>query len=302
MEIRPGRPEDLASWMELVREVRRNFPGLETGKALGEHERTVLGFMEDGRALCAAEGEEIAGVLLFSRRHSRICCLAVKPAYRRRGIASLLMEKALREMDGGREVTVSTFREGDPKGAAARAFYERFGFTEGELTEEFGYPCQVFRRTPARGAAADKTEEEKKVKREKSCGAVIFTEKDGNRLYLVEVMRKGHLSLCKGHVEGTETEHETAAREIREETGLTVKFLGGFRRTIEYSPYPNCMKTVVFFLAEADGTDVTAQEEEVREIRWLPFGEAVAALTFESDRETLRKAEARLADRDGGTR
>ena len=293
MEIRPGRPEDLASWMELVREVRRSFPGLETGEALEEHGRTVLRFMEDGRALCAAEGEEIAGVLLFSRRYSQICCLAVRPAYRRRGIASLLMEKALEELDGGREITVSTFREGDPKGAAARAFYERFGFTQGELTEEFGYPCQVFRRAPARGG--DSQKKEGNMKKEKSCGAVIFTEKDGNRRYLVEVMQKGHTSLCKGHVEGAETEHETAAREIREETGLTVEFIGGFRRTIEYSPYPNCMKTVVFFLAEADGTDVTAQEEEVREIRWLPFGEAVATLTFESDRETLREAEGYLA-------
>ncbi len=297
MRVRLGRPEDLASWMDLVREVRENFPGLETGEALEEHGRTVLRFMEDGRALCVTEGDEIAGVLLFSRRHNQICCLAVRPAYRRRGIASLLMERALEELDGGREVTVSTFREGDPKGAAARAFYGRSGFTEGELTEEFGYPCQVFRRVPVRGAAsgAGPQEKEGNVKREKSCGAVIFTEEDGNRRYLIEVMQKGHTSLCKGHVEGEETEHETAAREIREETGLTVEFVDGFRRTIEYSPYENCVKTVVFFLAESAGTDVAAQEEEVREIRWLPFVEAAAALTFESDRETLREAEDYLA-------
>ena len=37
--------------------------------------------------------------------------------------------------------------------------------------------------------------------------------------------------------------------------------------------------------------DVTAQEEEVKEIKWLPFPEAMADLTFDSDRETLRKAE-----------
>ena len=126
---------------------------------------------------------------------------------------------------------------------------------------------------------------------EKSCGAVIYIENDGRRLYLVELMQKGHCSLCKGHVENDESEHQTAEREILEETGLTVRFLDGFRETIEYSPYDGCMKTVVFFLAEADGTDVTVQEEEVREISWLPFEAALSALTFESDKEKLRKAE-----------
>lgn len=110
---------------------------------------------------------------------------------------------------------------------------------------------------------------------EKSCGAVIYTVVNGKRLYLVEIMQKGHTSFCKGHVEGTESGHQTAAREIREETGLEVKFVEGFRQTIEYSPYRDCSKTVVFFLACADSTRVMVQEDEVREIEWLPFEEAL---------------------------
>ena len=101
---------------------------------------------------------------------------------------------------------------------------------------------------------------------EKSCGAVIYTVVNGKRLYLVEIMQKGHTSFCKGHVEENESEHQTAAREIREETGLEVKFVEGFRQTVEYSPDTDCLKTVVFFLADADSTNVTIQEEEVREI------------------------------------
>ena len=129
---------------------------------------------------------------------------------------------------------------------------------------------------------------------EKSCGAVIYTQQDGRRLYLIERMQKGHHSICKGHVERDETEHQTAAREILEETGLTVAFVDGFRETIAYSPYEGCMKTMVFFLARADHTDVLPQEEEVKDISWLPFEEAVTTLTFDSDRETLAKAEAYL--------
>lgn len=126
---------------------------------------------------------------------------------------------------------------------------------------------------------------------EKSCGAVIYTVVDGKRLYLIEIMRKGHASLCKGHVEGTESGHQTAAREIREETGLEVKFVEGFRQTIEYSPYRDCSKTVVFFLACADSTRVMVQEDEVREIEWLSFEEALKKLTFDPDRDVLKQAE-----------
>ena len=129
---------------------------------------------------------------------------------------------------------------------------------------------------------------------EKSCGAVIYAVRNGKRLYLVEQMKKGHFSMCKGHVETGESEHQTAAREILEETGLSVAFVDGFREAIEYSPYEDCRKTVVFFLAAADSMDVTVQEEEVREIRWLPFDEAADTMTFDSDRETLQKAEAFL--------
>ena len=125
---------------------------------------------------------------------------------------------------------------------------------------------------------------------EKSCGAVIFTERGGERRFLLERMRKGHVSLCKGHVEGAETERETAEREIREETALTVEFLDGFRESVQYSPSPGSVKTVVFFLARADRTDAVPQPEEVSEILWLPEGAALSAMTHESDRAVLRAA------------
>ena len=126
---------------------------------------------------------------------------------------------------------------------------------------------------------------------EKSCGAVLYYEADGTRVYLVEKMLKGHQSLCKGHVEGNETEHETAAREILEETNLKIRFVDGFRECIEYSPYSDCLKEVVFFLAKAESMNVSAQPEEVPSISWLPFGKAIENLTYESDKAVLQKAD-----------
>lgn len=139
-----GVPEDIDGWTKLVREVSRNFPGLETAEDIIEHRRTVLRFMEKHQAVCVKDNGEIVGVLLFSRGWNMICCLAVSPAHRRKGVASVLMTEALEQLDRTKDITVSTFRKDDPKGAAPRALYKKFGFSEGELTEEFGYPNQRF--------------------------------------------------------------------------------------------------------------------------------------------------------------
>lgn len=139
-----GVPDDIDGWMKLVNEVSWNFPGLETADKIAEHRRTVLKFMEKRQAAYVRDNDEIIGVLLFSRKRNMICCLAVSPAHRRKGVAAALMTEALGQLDRSQDITVSTFRADDPKGAAPRALYKRFGFAEGELIEEFGYPNQQF--------------------------------------------------------------------------------------------------------------------------------------------------------------
>lgn len=134
---------------------------------------------------------------------------------------------------------------------------------------------------------------------EKSCGAVVYAHTERGRLFLIEEMRKGHFAMPKGHVEPGESEVETAAREIREETGLSVAIDTGFRECIAYSPYENCRKEVVYFLALARGTVTVPQPEEVRAILWLPLGEALSRLTYDNDREILRKAQTYLDRLEG---
>lgn len=144
MRVEYGISRDIDSWMTLVKEVSWNFPGLETQEALDEHKATVLRFMSKRQAICVKEENKIAGVMLFSRGHNMICCLAVSPNYRRRGVASMLMDEALRNLDRTREISVSTFRADDEKGSAPRAFYEKYGFVEGALMEEMNYPSQEY--------------------------------------------------------------------------------------------------------------------------------------------------------------
>ena len=144
MKVEYGTSLDIESWMELVQSVSWNFPGLESEAAIEDHRKTVLRFMRENRALCVKDDENVVGVLLLSKKHNMICCLAVAPEYRRNGIASALLEKALAELDSSRDITVTTFRDNDEKGIAPRALYKRFGFAEEKLMVENDYPVQRF--------------------------------------------------------------------------------------------------------------------------------------------------------------
>lgn len=144
IKVEFGIPSDINSWMQLVKKVSWNFPGLETEQKIEEHKKIVLKFINDKRALCVKSTEDIVGVLLYSRKYNMICCLAVDPDYRKKGIASMLLNEALDKLNRDKDITVSTFRENDVKGIAPRNLYKKFGFEEDELIEEFGYPNQRF--------------------------------------------------------------------------------------------------------------------------------------------------------------
>ena len=127
------------------------------------------------------------------------------------------------------------------------------------------------------------------VKMEKSCGAVIWREQDGlPRVLVLQHKNGGHWAFPKGHVEGKETEEQTAVREIFEETGLKVKLDTGFRRVVTFSPKPRVMKDVIYFAARPIGGKLKKQDAEVMEIRWLTIGEALKLVTYETDRAVLR--------------
>lgn len=139
MQLFYGVPEDIENWMSLVTQVRWNFPGLETQEKLNEHRATVLKFMDKRQAICIKDENEIAGVMLFSRGHNMICYLAVSPEYRRRGVASFLMDEVLTNLDRTKEISVSTFRADDEKGTAPRALYEKYHLSPDDDYPEFKY-------------------------------------------------------------------------------------------------------------------------------------------------------------------
>lgn len=131
----------------------------------------------------------------------------------------------------------------------------------------------------------------RKAAEEKSCGAVIWRRVEGGREYLLVRHNGGHWSFPKGHVEGSETEPETAAREILEETGLTAEIHTGFRKQVTYSPKPGVIKDVIFFTAVPTGGQEHPQESEISQLGWFPFPDAAERITYATDEEILLAAE-----------
>ena len=127
---------------------------------------------------------------------------------------------------------------------------------------------------------------------EKSCGFVLF---NSDEFLLIQHPIKpngdeGHWDFPKGHVEGNETELETAKRELIEETGIAeFRIFNGFRHRIEYNFSKDnriVSKEVIFFLAESNIKDVKLSSEHQNFI-WLNFNLAYGKLTYVNAKEVL---------------
>lgn len=128
------------------------------------------------------------------------------------------------------------------------------------------------------------------MKREKSCGAIIYKYENSKLYILLLKHNQGHWSFSKGHVENEETEKETALREIKEETNLDVCIDNNFRYLTTYSPKENTIKDVVYFVATPLNDDIKIQEKEISEISWYSAIEALDKITYDNDKQVLKKA------------
>lgn len=115
---------------------------------------------------------------------------------------------------------------------------------------------------------------------QRSCGGVIFRRNGERKEYLLLLQRgSGTWSVPKGHAQYTETEEETALREINEEAGISVCFVPDFREAISYSIGAVKEKKLVLFAAEVSpDTVVSVNGEEIREFGWFTAGEAIERL------------------------
>ncbi|MBR5088059.1 MAG: NUDIX domain-containing protein [Ruminiclostridium sp.] len=133
---------------------------------------------------------------------------------------------------------------------------------------------------------------------ERTCGAVMFTEKDGMRKYLLIRNESGHIGFPKGHIDYGESEAETADREVYEETGLTFEQYGDFREEYTYLTKEYTVKASVFFIGHYDYREPTIQEDEITDDWLLSYPDALRLLNFPEDRDLLCKAEKYISERE----
>lgn len=123
---------------------------------------------------------------------------------------------------------------------------------------------------------------------ERSCGAVVFHEIGGVvRFLLIKNKRSAHWSFPKGHVEEGESDEQTAIREVKEETGIDIQIIEGFKAKSEYSIQRKIEKVVYIYAATCDDTTTHIQEEEIEDYLWLDFNKALKHLKFENDKNIL---------------
>lgn len=97
------------SWIRLVVD---GFPCLDEA----EYVRVLKEKIRTGQALILKDGAMAVGILLFTGETGSIDFMGCHPLYRKMGIPKAFLDKVMGELLKGRELSITTFREGDRAG------------------------------------------------------------------------------------------------------------------------------------------------------------------------------------------
>lgn len=139
-EISYATLDDISDWMSFLALVIDGFPCLDETS----HLQQVKQYIQQRQALIMRDGPAIIGAAAFSYQTGSIDFLAAHPQYRHYGVAKAFLDFMMCNLFAGREISITTFREGDKADIGQREEYKRLGFAESELLVEFGYPTQRF--------------------------------------------------------------------------------------------------------------------------------------------------------------
>jgi RimJ/RimL family protein N-acetyltransferase len=154
--IRPARPSDVSSYLEMWRAVvaERRFVRTEAVHRSPRHYRKLFreSWSNDRARLVAVAGDRVIGTITIERmdhpvnRHVATMGMAVAARWRGKGVGSALLTAALKWARSAEVEKVSL--EVYPGNEAAAALYRKFGFAEeGRLVRQskksYGYEDEV---------------------------------------------------------------------------------------------------------------------------------------------------------------
>jgi 8-oxo-dGTP pyrophosphatase MutT (NUDIX family) len=119
----------------------------------------------------------------------------------------------------------------------------------------------------------------------------------GDVLVITPAGRRRVTALPKGAPLAGETGQQTAGREIREETGITVD-VGERLGDVSYvyrRGGRRIRKTVHFYLCRFVSGSTEDHDDEVDDARWIPLEQALTSLSYPGERRLIARAMARLA-------
>jgi 8-oxo-dGTP pyrophosphatase MutT (NUDIX family) len=126
-----------------------------------------------------------------------------------------------------------------------------------------------------------------------SAGGVVVRQTGERPEIIICESRGRHVwGLPKGTPEEGEALSETAVREVIEETGLEVELVHELG-TIDYwfaQGGARVHKYVHFWLMRAPGGDIANHDTEFDAVEWVLLERALEMLTYDSDREVVRRA------------
>ena len=126
-----------------------------------------------------------------------------------------------------------------------------------------------------------------------SAGGLLVDLSTSRVVCICPTSQHGVVGLPKGHPEPGETAQQAALREVREETGFIPRLVQPeASASIQYSfvrREKTVVKTVQYFLMYITGGSSLDHDHEVTEVLLLDRNEALRRLTFEDERNVVRK-------------
>lgn len=135
---------DISVWMDLMRLVIDGYPVMNETDYL----TVITKHIDEKRALVLKDGDILVGAMAFSDNPGCIDFLGIHPQYRKQDIQKVFLDALLETYLPGKEISMTTYREGDKADTGHRKLLKHLGFAERELLIEFGYPTQLFVISP----------------------------------------------------------------------------------------------------------------------------------------------------------
>ena len=122
----------------------------------------------------------------------------------------------------------------------------------------------------------------------KKAGAIILSSNDKHKIALLYRGKHNDWSFPKGHIEDGEDSINAMIREVKEETGLSIKILCELPEQNYLHPSGNTVSTKMF-LVQSENDNLLKLEYKTDDIKWVPINEVISVLSYNNLKDYFKK-------------